>query len=343
MNTKRDNQITSSYRFAGGSERSHMDSHDRGSIAGSRRKALRVGWLWKVVRLALFVMVIQIVTLFVAARSSYARTNEMMMSVGAQMMRLADAKHQDRPRTIFLNGLALGFTSGSTEASVNSVLDVFHARCQKRNGRFAEQLDELNRRRPGKGNLRGRPLVDGVVHYTAGHKGMVACIDTGDEKLEPGEVIRRVKRFLATGQFLDIGELRYVLAERHGERTSFITFWTEGQANVLRAFSPEGDAPGRDPLEIPRPPNARRILSAWEKDQIPSLNVYSGSSSDLETLARFYRERLKKGGWNVTRDFEKVKSATRNAIFAERGERTVTITLTTGSDNRAVVTVLEMG
>jgi hypothetical protein len=288
-------------------------------------------------------MVVQIAALSLAAKSSYASANELMMTVGAQMMRLAGAVRQDQPRTIVLNGLALRFTSGSTEAPVSAVLDFFQARCRERNGRFAEQFREITRGRPGMRVSNDPPLGNGVLRYIVGHQGTVACLDTGGQKLEPAEIIGRIRRFLSTGELSDIGELRYVMAERQGEVTSFITFWTEGSANIFRAFGSGGDAPGLDPLYIPRPPKARRLISAWEQNQAPALTVYATSSLDLGNLARFYRERLGQLGWKVVGHGANVTRSSQTAIFAEREGHTATFTFSIARDHRAMVTVLETG
>jgi hypothetical protein len=92
--------------------------------------------------------------------------------------------------------------------------------------------------------------------------------------------------------------MRYIYAEESEGTTLFVAFWTEGEFKVLDMFPPEGDAPGRDIDGVPRPPHARRILSAWEEGEPQSITVYDGSPQDPDGLEAWYREQMPEEGWH---------------------------------------------
>ncbi|MEO7038057.1 MAG: hypothetical protein ABI548_29080 [Polyangiaceae bacterium] len=147
--------------------------------------------------------------------------------------------------------------------------------------------------------------------------GFVACLDTGGA-LGPAELARRIHAFARTGELGDLGELRYVLARREGDSTTALVLWTEGEFPLLRMFPDHGDAPGIDPLGIPRPGHAERLLSAAERDAPYSLTLYRVSSEPAAALGD-YLEELKRAGWSV-RPGRKA-----NTAVAQRAGRTVLI------------------
>jgi hypothetical protein len=170
----------------------------------------------------------------------------------------------------------------------------------------------------------------------------VACIDLGSDEISPPEILQRVDRFLRTGELSTLGGLRYAMAERGERATSFITFWTEGKANLFEAFPSDGDAPGRDAQGVPRPPGSVRVLSAWERDRAPALSVYRVASLDAVELEGFYRRSLPENGWQVLAPSAPAGLGAGGVIFAERAGRTVVISIAAGRGTRRTVTISEM-
>jgi hypothetical protein len=62
-------------------------------------------------------------------------------------------------------------------------------------------------------------------------------------------------------------------------------------------FPARGDADGADSPVVPRPPSARRILSAAAAQAPFGLRVYDSSDS-RDSLRRFYDEEMASLGWN---------------------------------------------
>jgi hypothetical protein len=293
-------------------------------------------------RLLAFLVAVQAGALCLAVGSTRAEVNEMMMDLGARMMRYAQASRQDRPRTLLLNGLALRFASGTTRRTVVEVLDRFHARCRQNSGRLAEQIEAIMRRGPSSLDYgRGR-LLDGTLRYGGQDRGFIACLDLGADEVSPQEILHRVNRFLRIGDLSELGGLRYAMAEQGERMTSFIAFWTEGEVDLFEAFPSDRDAPGRDAEGVPRAPNSVRVLSAWEPDRAPSLAVYRVPSLDSVDLPGFYRRSLAKNGWRLLEREPEGGTTADRTLFAERQGRTVAITLGVGAGEQQYVIVSEM-
>lgn len=268
-----------------------------------------------------------------------AQVDEIMMGVGAQMMRYEGARRQDAPRPLVLNGARILMASGSTAHDVERVLDWFEARCQERDGRLAEQIREL----AGANDIddANPALLDATLRNDAGDRGYVACLDTGGERLDPTAIVERVNRYLESGDLADVGHLRYVFAERSERGAHFVAYWTEGALPVGEMFPETGDAPGVDPAGIPRPEGARRVLSAWEEAEAQSMTIWTDSAESPEELERFYRQRLPAEGWSLVEPEGGLPSTGEGrALVVDRDGSMATLVLSADPDGRGVVTVL---
>jgi hypothetical protein len=302
-------------------------------------------YLRKSLRFAAFMVVVQAIVVLLLARASYAAVNEAFISVGAQMLRYPYATHQDEPHRVYLNGLALQYASGSTDQPVDGVLDYFHTNCRKNNGRLAEQFKDVIKKGVRTITPDRYPLIDGVLRYGSDQRGFVACLDMGTQTVDPKEVIARVQRFLETSDLAQIGELRYVMAERLKDKTHFVAFWTDGAANLKKMFPLTGDAPGQDIPDIPRPLDSRRILSAWESNHALAILIYSTDFTDESHLMTVYQSQLEQSGWRISKGSNprSVNSRTTgNAFVVEKRNQTVTFTFSSDNNGKELVTVAKM-
>jgi hypothetical protein len=290
----------------------------------------------KVVRLIGLTIAVQVLALCFAVRASYTKTNEILMSLGAEMLRYPDALHQDRPRRIQLNGWPLHFSSGSTQQPVDRVLDYVHAKCREKNGNLADQLDKLIKKGRKAFDRNRYPLTDGVLRYGNEKQGFVACLATGGESFSPEVIVRRIRRFLETG------ELRYVMAERHQKTTSFVAFWTEGTANLLTVLPQDSDTPGHDLPGIPRPSDSRRVLSAWESGQSQAIAVYIKPRASLSNLIKTYSKQLSQEGWRIL-SWKPTNIPSDHAAFvAEKAGITAHFEFSRDDRDGSVVTIAKM-
>ena len=265
-------------------------------------------------------------------RSAEARVGESLRGFASELMNWKSASFASTPRNLWLNAGELRFVSASTELSVSETLDRFEDVCQ-RHGEIAGAEQVLNAKRTTLGRS-STAWLHGAFREEAATEGFLACLDTGGV-LGPSELAKRIQRFAETGDLAALGELRYVLARREGNVTSALLLWTEGAFPLLRMFPEHGDAPGRDPLDMPRPAQAERLLSAAERDAPYSLTLYRVSSGPAPALAS-YVEGLKSAGWSVTPGRDP------NAAVARHGNRTVLISVQASAAQKATLSLLAL-
>lgn len=279
--------------------------------------------LARVTRLGAFLLFAQTLFTALAAHGVRAEVQDLMLSVGSQMMQVGERIGATTPRTLRVNGAQIRLRIQHTDAqTLDDVLDHFETHCRSRNGRFYEQLK--TGRTKGKLDEQGLGLLDGVLRVENDESGAVACLDVGEERGSPESILERARRFTETGDAASFGDLRYVRAERRNDGGVFVVMmWTDGPLNIREMFPREGDAPGIDFSDLPRPPGARRILSAWEEGQAPALNMYESSAHSAEQLERHYRSELPKLGWEFMTPPSK-EPRSRGALIMRDG---VTVTL----------------
>lgn len=227
-----------------------------------------------------------------------------------------EARLHSAPRRLFVNGLELRLVTASFDEELGAVLDRFQGACRRSGGlRLGDAKAELAH-------------LDTSLRRESDSEGVLACLDTGGP-LALNQVIARLEGFLETGDLGDVGSLRVVRAQRGRGRTTVLALWTEGSAPLSRLFPSRGDAPGRDPLDFPRPPGTRRVLSAFEAGEPYALTVYreeDGAEADSERV-RAYRASLEGRGWRVT-------ERARGALVAIRSERTLVVQRRRGKSGR---------
>lgn len=273
-----------------------------------------------------------------------AQVGETLLDLGANMMRYAEARNQDAPRDLMLNGERIRFSSGTAARTTADVLDFFETRCEQADGGLSEQLEALR----ASGALQSSSLGSSgnrtlALREDNGQRGYVACIDF-KSSVGPSELVQRIQRFGETGDVSEIGEMRYVFAQQYeheGElRAHFVALWTTDSFNVARMFPEDGDAPGHDIEGVSRPATARRVLTGFERGQSYVLNVYQ-TREDEGALDRFYRDALTNEGFAVVEAVSPTSADAPRTLIAERGERMVTIVfstdLSTGWANAAII------
>lgn len=266
----------------------------------------------------------------VFAVRAHARAHELMQSAGASLLAYARADHVAAPSTLVLNGTPLHLMSGSTTDSIRALLDTFHARCRRVGGRFGEPLLE---RQPRLGALAppARAALDGVLRLDSERSGYIACLDLGNERVSPTDLISRVRAFLATGDLAKIGDLRFAWTSRDPGRTSYVALWSESSVPLRSMFPPRGDAPGEEIRDLPRPDGSRRVLSAWQQGEAPILVVYRARRSAAE-LAQRYGQQLTALGWVVERQTR--APGTPTGLLVRRG-RTVILAIASDDGHNA--------
>jgi len=314
-----------------------------------------MGFFWRVkhyapklLRVTAFFTILYVSLTVAIGYEARAQMNEQFMSLGVDMLRYEGAEYQRDPRTLVLNGQAIKLSTGRAPHDLEHVLDYYEARCMQRDGHFAEQLAELVEGDPEILEAEAR-ILDPTLRDSTDDRGYVACLDTlSDERLEPEGVAAAVERFKHSLDLSEFGELRYIYAERDEQGgTFFVAFWIEGSFKVADMFPPDGDAPGRDVADVPRPPESRRLLSSWETGKPQAVTTYVGGSLGIGQLDSFYRDEMADGGWEILEaDDSPLLRATGQEVREgfltfEQGDRMVSVVLTDGSQG-ATTTVLTL-
>ncbi len=172
--------------------------------------------------------------------------------------------------------------------------------------------------------------VDGTMRFETSHRGYVGCLDTGGDREDHESFMGRLQRFADTGNVSEVGFMRYLYAERLGdEETFFVTIFSDTDLNLFEMFPTEGDAPGRDPEGIPRPPDSRRILSAFVDDDPYTMTLYTTTEHSVREVLGHYRQTLPDAGWTAVESHEG-ETVTHDGVTSltyVRGERLTTLNI----------------
>lgn len=231
-----------------------------------------------------------------AARSVRADIGELGMAAGRQLSRLADLT--GGAELLVVNGARFHHSSVYTDDAVSVVLDRFQSECERDPGLFAralravpaEAMAELDPKLP-------RASRNAIVRDESEAGGMLACF-VGAKPTTLAELKAKLDHFLASLELSELGDLRYTFAVRKGERTRVITLWTDSRLDLTRMFPAQGDADGSDSTLAPRPPAARRTLSAAAADLPFGVRSYESDRSPPE-LESFYAQALRKRGFEA--------------------------------------------
>lgn len=197
-----------------------------------------------------------------------AHTERTLQDLTQNILALHGATAGATVRVVF-NGQTLYVASQTTPRSVSAVMRSARAACVDPVGAPPEDTTSLTHSEPAE--------AEELEH--------VACWTGGPEL---GSLLERVRRWLQTGEWARLGTPRYVLARRaRGSlETVVLSAWTDPEFELGRVFTRIGDAPGTDPRWAPRPPAARRSLSAQIQDYgYRSYDVAADPDAALNTYA----------------------------------------------------------
>lgn len=185
---------------------------------------------------------------------------ELIQSLGQPLLAYAHAARDEGLRTLVINGARLQLRSGTTPDSLDAVLDAQVRPCR----------------------------VDGawlnpVVRARNGDHGVAGCILAPDSQ----GLGDRLRAFATSHDVSSLGQLRVTWAMRSGDATRYVVIGSDGPLELRAMFPADGDAPGVDVVGLPRPPEARRVLSTWQEGAAPLLVSYE-SSLALDELEREY-------------------------------------------------------
>lgn len=296
----------------------------------------------KVARLMAFIAVIYVIGSLFVVRAANAEVEEIMLGLGAEMMQFPDATGSDEVRSLVVNGQTILFRTQVTERSMDEVLAHYEGACMQRDGRFAEQIAELQLD-PRVGMGEGEPRdFDGTMSANLEDRGFVACLDMGEDQVDHEGVLDRVTEFLETGDLSRVGYMRYVYVQPlpDTDGSHIVSIWTDGELNLFDMFPAESDAPGRELADVPRPPQSQRMLDAHEADAPYGMSVFASREGDLDVLEAFYQEALPEQGWSLIEEHASDLGQPRHMVTAEKDDRVVSVILVQDESDSSLITIL---
>lgn len=289
--------------------------------------------VWGFLRVVGVAMVLLALGVTLTARSASAHLVESMRGLGDQITRLHELRPHSAPRRLVLNGLGLRVMTASTPLEIDEALDRFQSLCHSV---VEVDLPATVRQRLAE-QSRGAGLDStGVIRRQAEHEGFLACINL-DHTTDGEGLLARLKAFGATGNLRSLGQFRYALARRQADVTTLVMFWTEGDARLGEMFPREGDAPGRDLVAVPRPPEARRILSGFEEGLPYGFAVYEAAAAASPEEARNdYTAHLLGLGWRT-------QITSNGLVVAKNAGQTVVVRASENSARRVTLGLFAIG
>lgn len=316
------------------------------------RKGVRpsVWTLWhgtkvaRVARLSTFIVVLLCLGSWLAFTRTEAQIGDNLLGMGESLMDFADPVHSSGPRALSINGEVVNLISGSSEEDLMDVLDAFEEVCLRQDAEFRTQIDEFYRANPEARHRslmeRFRPSIRRLGEGADGsRRGTVGCLDLGTERRTAGELLDAAHEFNETGDLSRLGNIRYLFAQdADGGRTQYVALWTEGEFHIRNILPGNSDAPGTELPGIPRAPDSRRSISAYEVGRDDRFVMYEGSSMTEWELEHFYRTSLIDAGWSVE-DAVNEEGAPSQLVVAMRDGRQVYISTDTDVYGRGTAMV----
>jgi hypothetical protein len=281
-----------------------------------------------------------------AARAK-AASERALFGLADHMMRFAGALNQTTPVELKLNGASFFMSNATVEASVSEVLDRFAAKCIAKNGQigraWADEATKAGRTLSGLSGVdEASGILEGILRKEVDGAGYVVCFEAPDgSSLTPSELVERVTRFTQTGDIADVGHMRYVRvtrAQSHADRSFFVAVWTEGALPIYEMFPEHGDAPGRDPIGIARPRDARRILSSEQAGREVLVTMYQSGVATRAELQRFYTSMLQERGYTLL-DARDAMSERLIVAKNERADQMITVAFADDEAGKGIATL----
>ena len=253
-----------------------------------------------------------------------------------ELFALAQHWQHTEPRALYLNGARVIVATGSSEQPLSVMLDHFQAHCRAESG----GLHELARVRAARAQGRLPSLIDGVLRVEEEKRGLVACLTRGQAAWSADGWRRALVAFGETGDLAQWGGLRVVQLQARGDGSFFVAAWNDGPLPIWKMFPEQGDSPGADPVGVPRPKRAQRVLSVWQEGQPNALHVYRSDTSQEELFAE-YVSSFEGAGWKLQDASSLLGGAALHGGLFAQGAKGVVVEVE-GDEAGSLVSVLPM-
>jgi hypothetical protein len=281
-----------------------------------RRKGYRAGKSRTagIARVAAYAVTVGAVIGGLSLRSAMADIGEASQALGHQLLPLSDVLGERSH--VMVNGESIFIGNALTDEPVGEVLDRFVQNCHEHRSSSSEvwskvagmqeKFSKLTAQQIAStprhaqltaalGKLAGMPVDRfGTIRTGGDDSGAVICFTQADGT--PLDGATAWTEFRKTGDLGKLGNLRYAYATRTKQKTHVLTAWTQDKFNFTSLSLKAGDAPGQDPVGVPRPPSSRRVLTASVTQTPYGLHVYESPDTPAQVL-EFYDTKMTEDGW----------------------------------------------
>jgi len=292
----------------------------------------------RVLRLAIYVAVVCLVFGALWARSTRARVDGALLSLGEPLSRSPRGAMQRRGARVFvIGGERVSVATGLSPRDRDAVLDAFALRCASDEGALPASLGQLGEPTPAarEASMREPSMRDAVLTARDAQHGYVACI-AGLARLAPDALSARLRAYSRTGDLAALGDFRYLYARTEGSGTSWAAVWTDGPFRPARLASPN-DEGGADLPSVPAPARARRTLSVASEDGFDRFASYLVANRSRALVRSQHESALIRAGYTRlasarTRSGDDVVSYARgarslSAVYREAASGEVSVVL----------------
>jgi hypothetical protein len=199
-------------------------------------------------------------------------------------------------RRVFINGDPIFFRMQTSTESVEKALDAVGADCESGDSARMLGVPAIYERSSRQQNLK----LTKMIRQDGGDVAATLCVfHEGDLRGE------------------GTAQTRYTLAHMNDDhRVSLFTVSTEARADLYSVFPVDGDAPGGDFPNIPRPRGSTRLFAATIEDDPYAVRIYETHSA-MPDMVKQYDSDMALAGWKRS---EAVAKEMPNARFYTRGE-----------------------
>jgi len=262
-----------------------------------------LGWLalrkhsrvQKVVRVAAYATMVSGIAAAVTVHSAHASVGEASMQLGRDLLPLAD--YIQDATAISINGEHIMLSSSHSDKTVNEVLDAYENYCNASPDSRAADWGKLITG-PGADTVKASKIgLDvGTFRRQNGSQGSVMCFMHGEQSQKT--IADSIKAFAQTKDLGKLGKLRYVYVSPDENGSRVLTAWTDDVFKIdsLVPKDKHTDAAGADPIDVPRPPEAQRLLAAQVLGTPFGAHIYR-SAKGPDAVRDFYDGELSKAGW----------------------------------------------
>jgi hypothetical protein len=250
----------------------------------------------RALRVSAYLTCVSVLLSLLCARLLHAQAREGMLAFGEQLSGLGELTGD--AEAIVANGQRFQLARLTRDEPLDAVLDRVERYCADHPAVLGRTLAGVPERHTVEiSDDLTDPKKRAIIREEAGDKGIVVCFTETGSTVNTG--LSAALGGVMRGDFSSFGRVVYTFAERDTGGTRVTTVWSAGGLDLSQLFPTQGDAAGTDSSLLPRPPSARRTLSAHADGAALAVRVYE-SGEPLNVVRESYAQAMQRAGFVAT-------------------------------------------